>query len=139
MTTTLDRTATETTPTAAAGAIVVVGIDGSAAADAALLFALHEAQLRSAVLRVVTSHDLAPLTYGYAGVCDLGPMEDAMQAPGRELVATAQETVRAPQRRARSLWRPSSGRAAPALSCSRPRRERHCSSSAPAVPARSRG
>ncbi len=94
MTTTLDRTAPETTPTAATRAIVVVGIDGSAAADAALLFALHEAQLRSAVLRVVTSHDLAPMTYGYAGVCDLGSMEDAMQAAGRELVATAQETVR---------------------------------------------
>jgi len=50
-----------------------VGIDGSAAAD---------------------GHDLASMTYGYAGVCDLGSMEDAMQAAGRELVATAQETVR---------------------------------------------
>ncbi len=95
MTSTLDRTAPETSSTPASRSLVVVGIDGSAASEAALLFAVHEAQLRGAVLRVVTSHDLAPMTYGYAGVCDLGPMEDSLQAAGRELVAAAQETVRA--------------------------------------------
>ena len=58
-------------------AMVVVGVDGSAASDEALRFAVREAQLRNAILRIVTSHDLAAVTYGYAGMFDIGPFEDA--------------------------------------------------------------
>lgn len=73
--------------------LVVVGVDGSAAADQALLFAAHEAQLRRAVLRIVTTHDLTPMTYGYAGGFDLLPLQEGMRASADRLVAAAAQTV----------------------------------------------
>jgi len=42
---------------------IVVGVDGSACARAALEFAAHEAALRKARLRVVSAWDLAPAAY----------------------------------------------------------------------------
>lgn len=76
-------------------ALVVVGVDGSAASDQALRFAVHEAQLRDAILRIVTSHDLAAVTYGYAGMFDIGPFEDGLRSAAESLVATAAESVTA--------------------------------------------
>ena len=46
---------------------IVVGLDSSAAAQRALLFAAGEARLREAVLHVVAAHDLGAAAYGYAG------------------------------------------------------------------------
>jgi nucleotide-binding universal stress UspA family protein len=45
--------------------VVVVGIDGSPVADAALAFALEEARLRSALLRIVCAWE--PTSSAYAG------------------------------------------------------------------------
>lgn len=76
-------------------AMVVVGVDGSAASDEALRFAVREAQLRDATLRIVTSHDLAAVTYGYAGMFDIGPFEDGLRLAAESLVATAADSVAA--------------------------------------------
>ena len=56
-----------TAPTAHRTPVVVVGVDGSAAADRALAFAVAEAQLRHATLRIVASHEPIILSAGYAG------------------------------------------------------------------------
>lgn len=76
-------------------AVIVVGVDGSAASDQALQFAVREAQLRDAILRIVTSHDLAAVTYGYAGMFDIGPFEDGLRLAAESLVAAAADSVTA--------------------------------------------
>ncbi|MGI8434268.1 MAG: universal stress protein [Nocardioidaceae bacterium] len=77
--------------------VVVVGVDGSAASQQALLFAAREATLRKAVLRIVTSHDLRPVVYGYAGGFDMGfeigPLENRLKQAAEALVKAAADTV----------------------------------------------
>jgi nucleotide-binding universal stress UspA family protein len=57
---------TDTTP------LVVVGIDGSSCSYEALTFAIDEARLRKAALRIVTAWNIPPLTYsgGFAAGVD---------------------------------------------------------------------
>lgn len=77
-------------------AVVVVGVDGSAASDQALLFAAHEAQLRGAVLRIVACHDLAVTTYGgFDTGFEIGRLEDGMRVAAEALVRAAAGTVAA--------------------------------------------
>lgn len=76
-------------------AVVVVGVDGSAAADQALLFAVTEAQQRRATLRIVASHDPAALTAGYAGAWSILPFEDGLQSACESMVQAAAVTVAA--------------------------------------------
>jgi nucleotide-binding universal stress UspA family protein len=77
--------------------VVVVGVDGSAASQQALLFAAREAALRKAVLRIVTSHDLQALASGYTGGFDMGfeigPLENGLQQAAEALVKAAADTV----------------------------------------------
>ena len=76
--------------------VVVVGVDGSAAAHEALLFAAGEAQLRQAVLQIVGAHDLGASVYGYAGyggALDFGDLEDGMRQAAEALVKAAADTV----------------------------------------------
>jgi nucleotide-binding universal stress UspA family protein len=80
-------------PTQGAQPIVVVGIDGSAASDQALLFAAQEAQLRHAVLRIVASHDVRAGGYGYSAGLNLAPYEDGLQQACESLVKDAADTV----------------------------------------------
>ena len=83
-----------TTPAARQGGtpVVVVGIDGSPASDQALLFAIKEAQLRRATLRIVSSHDPAALS-GYAGSWSIVPFEDGLREACATMVADAATTV----------------------------------------------
>lgn len=77
-------------------AVVVVGVDGSAASDQALLFAAREAQLRGAVLRIVTSHDLAAVTYGGFDIgFEMERLEDRLRLASEALVKAAADTVAA--------------------------------------------
>jgi nucleotide-binding universal stress UspA family protein len=76
--------------------VVVVGVDGSAAAQEALLFAAREAQLRRAVLHIVAAHDLGPAAYGYAGSAggwELGTLEDGLREAAESLAKAAADTV----------------------------------------------
>jgi nucleotide-binding universal stress UspA family protein len=70
------------TPTAAPGQSgenrIVVGVDGSDCATRALDFALHEAALRGALLRVVSIYEMPPST-GWA-VVSPEPFEDLAEA-----------------------------------------------------------
>lgn len=72
---------------------VVVGIDGSAASHAALLFAAHEAQLRGAVLEIVTAHDLGVPAYGYVGAFGGGFQLDEMREAVEARVKAAADAV----------------------------------------------
>jgi nucleotide-binding universal stress UspA family protein len=76
--------------------VIVVGIDHSAGAKAALRFALEEARLRQATLRVVHAWQ-----YGYIGATGLegllpaagGELEDFRQAAAAALDETLREVV----------------------------------------------
>lgn len=76
---------------------VVVGLDASAAAQKALLFAAGEARLRGAVLHVVAAHDLSTAAYGYGGgfgmAMSLGPLQEGLQRVAEDLVKEAGDTV----------------------------------------------
>lgn len=93
-------TPASTTPVPAPdGPRVVVGLDDSAAAQRALLFAADEARLRGAVLHVVAAHDLATAAYGYTGglgmAMSLGPLQEGLQQAAEDLVTAAGDTVAA--------------------------------------------
>lgn len=92
-------TQTEAGTPAGTPPFVVVGVDGSAASERALLFAAREAQLRQAALHVVGAHDLGTTVYsssgGFGGGWELGPVEDALRQATETLVAGAADTVRA--------------------------------------------
>jgi nucleotide-binding universal stress UspA family protein len=58
---------------------IVVGVDGSAAADAALEFALEEARLRKLPLRVICASEVPPIEYAgavYTAAADLSVEAD---------------------------------------------------------------
>lgn len=73
--------------------LVVVGVDGSPAAAKALLFAVHEARLRKATLRIVSSHDLVTITAGYAGAWAPVPFDDGLRAATRTIAEDAAAVV----------------------------------------------
>lgn len=83
--------------TGGAPAVVVVGVDGSAAACQALLFGAHEAQLRQAVLHIVAAHDLGASALGYAGGfgggLEIGAVQDSMRQAAEALVKAAADTI----------------------------------------------
>lgn len=86
-----------TDPTTSTPSTIVVGVDGSAASDAALLLAAREAQLRGAVLHVVAAHDIGAVAFSYAGGFDLGseigPLEEGLRLAAETLVKEAADTV----------------------------------------------
>jgi nucleotide-binding universal stress UspA family protein len=117
--------------------VIVVGIDHSAGAKAALRFALEEARLRQATLRVVHAWQ-----YGYIGATGLegflpaagGELEDFRQGAAAALDETLEEVVGdqddvAIERRV--------DQGVPAAVSSRNRMARNCSSSARAATAAS--
>ncbi len=68
---------------------IVVGVDGSEGADEALRFALHEARLRKALLRVVTVWSVPAFVYNEVIFTPLGdPMEPFRAAAEEALRAT---------------------------------------------------
>jgi nucleotide-binding universal stress UspA family protein len=77
-------------------AVIVVGVDQSAGAKAALRFALEEATLRAATLRVVHAW-----RYGYIGATGLegafpatgGDIKELREAAGTALEATLRESI----------------------------------------------
>jgi len=77
--------------------VVVVGVDGSAASDQALLFAVREAQLRDATLQIVAAYDYGALTNSYAGSFDmgfaLGPVQEGLHAAAQALAKASAATV----------------------------------------------
>lgn len=73
---------------------IVVGVDGSACARAALESAAHEAALRNARLRIVSAWDIAPAIYsvGYAPTLDqetLGAFRENAETIVRDALAEA--------------------------------------------------
>jgi nucleotide-binding universal stress UspA family protein len=80
-------------------AVIVVGVDHSGGAKEALRFALEEAKLRQATLRVVHAWQ-----YGYIGAADLegaypalgGDVEDLRSAAETTLEATLRESIPEP-------------------------------------------
>jgi nucleotide-binding universal stress UspA family protein len=75
---------------------IVVGVDGSAGARAALEFAAREAALREARLRIVCAWEIPPVVYsgGFAPVLDqatLDAIRDGAETVVQEAVAAAKE------------------------------------------------
>jgi len=71
---------------------IVVGVDGSQGARAALEYATREAALRRAQLRVVYAWQISPVVYssGYAPVLDEG-FNEAAETLAREAIAAVKE------------------------------------------------
>lgn len=74
--------------------VVVVGIDGSRGSDAALGFALQEAQLRHAELRVVCASELPPI--GCAPGSAALDLEEALERAAHEIIEDALRRVQPP-------------------------------------------
>ena len=75
---------------------IVVGVDGSSGSREALRFAVEEARLRNAALRVVTAWHVSPMAYsgGFAVSVDPHDFEESAKAVGKEaLAALREETV----------------------------------------------
>lgn len=93
MSTTLHEPLPTYAPEAHGTPLVVVGVDGSPAAAKALLFAVTEARMRKATLRIVSSHDLVTITAGYAGAWAPVPFDDGLRAATKTIAADAAEVV----------------------------------------------
>jgi nucleotide-binding universal stress UspA family protein len=72
---------------------VVVGIDGSPPAEAALVFALEEARLRNLPLRVVCAWEIPALEYAGAAFAPTADLAEAAKAHAEDVLARALETV----------------------------------------------
>jgi nucleotide-binding universal stress UspA family protein len=75
---------------------IVVGVDGSCGSREALRFAVEEARLRNAALRVVTAWHVRPIAYsgGFPVAVDSREYEKSAEAVGVEaLAALREETV----------------------------------------------
>jgi len=75
---------------------IVVGVDGSSGSRGALRFAVEEARLRNAALRVVTAWHVPPMAYsgGFAVSVDSREYEESARAVGVEALASLRdETV----------------------------------------------
>jgi nucleotide-binding universal stress UspA family protein len=81
---------------AAERAMIVVGTDGSEHADRALAWAIEEAKLRDAQLKVVTAWHVPTMVYGAPGfVPSVSPsIDETFQKAAEEAAATATEQVR---------------------------------------------
>lgn len=68
---------------------IVVGVDGSSGAEEALHFALGEARLRGATLRVVTAWHIPPIAYsgGFTAPFDGHEFEQNAEATGQKALA----------------------------------------------------
>jgi nucleotide-binding universal stress UspA family protein len=73
------------------GALVVVGVDGSTCSKEALRFAVDEARMRGARLRIVTAWSIPPLTYtgGAGAMIDPAVFEQDARATLDEALAEA--------------------------------------------------
>jgi nucleotide-binding universal stress UspA family protein len=78
---------------------IVVGVDGSEGANAALRFAIEEAALRGARLRVVCAWELSALAYSG----DYPPADEILDRPRRRAEETAGEAVAVALREAPSV------------------------------------
>ena len=72
---------------------IVVGVDGSSGSREALRFAVEEARLRNAALRVVTAWHVSPMAYsgGFAVPVDPHDFEESAKAVGKEALASLRE------------------------------------------------
>jgi nucleotide-binding universal stress UspA family protein len=68
---------------------IVVGFDGSSAAEAALAVALEEAKLRNLPLRVVCSWEVPPLEYAGAAFAPIDDLNTAAQQHAERTIADA--------------------------------------------------
>jgi nucleotide-binding universal stress UspA family protein len=71
---------------------IVVGVDGSACSSEALAFAIEEARLRKAGLRIVTAWDVPPLAY--SGPYATGIEPEAFETGAKATSAQALERAR---------------------------------------------
>lgn len=93
MSTLLHAPLTIASPNSEGAPLVVVGVDGSPAASRALLFAVNEARLRKATLRIVSSHDLVTITAGYAGAWAPIPFDDGLRVATQTIADDAAALV----------------------------------------------
>lgn len=77
----------------AAAPLVVVGVDGSACSRVALTFAVREAQMRGARLRIVSAWSIPAIVYAGGAYVDVRPDESerASQLVSAEAVAAVAE------------------------------------------------
>ena len=72
---------------------IVVGIDGSPAAEKALAFALEEARLRKLPLRIVCAWEIAPINYAGAALRPSPDLAQVAELHADEVLARAIETI----------------------------------------------
>jgi len=72
---------------------IVVGVDGSTGAQEALRFAVEEARLRGATLRLVTAWHIPPIAYsgGFVGPFDRRDFEQSAEAACEKALAAVRE------------------------------------------------
>jgi nucleotide-binding universal stress UspA family protein len=75
---------------------IVVGMDGSDHADRALGWAIEEAKLRGAVVKVVAAWHVPAFVYGAPGFVPLAgePLDDQIRAAAERVATAAAERVR---------------------------------------------
>jgi nucleotide-binding universal stress UspA family protein len=72
---------------------IVVGIDGSNAAEAALAFAFEEAKLRKESLRIVSAWEIPAIEYAGAAYVPSPDLADSAEQGAEELLAQAAATL----------------------------------------------
>ena len=72
---------------------IVVGIDGSEAADAALAFALEEAKLRKLPLRIVCAWEIPAIEYAGAAFVPTPDLAESAERDADEVLARAVEKL----------------------------------------------
>jgi nucleotide-binding universal stress UspA family protein len=72
---------------------IVVGIDGSAAADAALVFAIEEAKLRQLPLRIVCAWEIPAIEYAGASFMPTPDLASSAEHEADEVLARAAAIV----------------------------------------------
>ena len=72
---------------------IVVGIDGSPAAEAALAFAFEEAKLRSESLRIVSAWEIPAIEYAGAAYVPSPDLAESAEHAADELLAQAAATL----------------------------------------------
>jgi nucleotide-binding universal stress UspA family protein len=87
---TRDTVNSDSAPPNAGGELrVVVGVDGSACATRALMFAAYEAGIRGSLLHIVSAYDIPP-SAGWV-VVSLGPLEESAAAIVNQSLAVVHE------------------------------------------------
>lgn len=75
---------------------IVVGVDGSEHASRALAWAIEEATLRQAPIRIVTAWHVPPMAYGSTGFVVMpGPIDKSIRDVAEKAAAEAADSVRA--------------------------------------------